>query len=244
MIRGQPSSLMKYYLLLISLLIHKLCIAQYYPEHSIRIIDTGYAPVGADYLQPVDIGKTYYNPNQHLEELRMNMKKVGGNVARIITTEYTEKKKKHIATIAEIFKAANPEDVKVVSEQQYTDSLKYALLNDPAKESMIIIFSSPTVYINQRESIYIDFETTSNSVTEGCFLNKNAGICSYITEEEILIHIRIDSKRYYTLDMKPGRVYFVEYDGGSINNAFKPVHFLYGYRTCRSYQKYNTQKHN
>lgn len=218
--------------------------AQYFPEEDIRIIDTGYAPMGAEFIKQTKILESYFSHTSNETDLILSLtSEAKGNVARIVTTEYRKRKKLRVSTMLEIWRAASAENTKIVPDKQFCDSLRSTLI-DTNKESMIVLYSAYTKYAATSMPSYIMFQPEIARNVEGCSMSV-ASVCSYTTEEEIPIFIKYRGKKGYTVDMKPGVVIFVAFVNKSqYSSFFVPVDFYRGYSTCRLYQKINDRIRN
>lgn len=216
-----------------------LCCAQsqYYPEHDITLLDTGYAPMGATHIAAIEISEQTYMPERDFDSVVNHLKRHNGNIGRIETIRYKKRKRSkkiRTQTLLYIWKANNAEHAKVVPQKQYNDSLRATLI-DTTKESILIIFANTNLHTNAYSMVpeMVTFKVNGIAQPEGCFI-KPFEVCSYVTTEDVPLRLGHNENGAFGVHLSPGKVYFAEYKSGG---NFKLVSFDYGYRICSLYQK-------
>lgn len=222
--------------------------AQYFPKYGIYVLQWGEAAHGLQYKGTIDFPNNYNNDNLDsiMAHLVHDMYKYNANALRIIHRTYTDAKfnkrftkiKKRYITYnfeAEIFYAHDVENIRPITYQQYNDSLRNVLISDTTKEALIVFFASPEI----ADVDTFPVATLRYPGLTPCEIDRYS-VCSVIVTEEIPMHFNVGYKRPFTIPVKLGQVYFLEYIPTPLGPV-KPADFLTGYRICSELQKINAE---
>lgn len=222
--------------------------AQYFPKYGIYVLQWGEAAHGLQYRGTIDFPNNYNKDNLDsiMAYLTHDMYRYNANTLRIIHRTYTDAKfnkrftkvKKRYITHnfeAEIFYAHDVENIKPITYQQYDDSLRNVLIKDTTKEALIVFFASPQ--ISDADSFPV--ATLRYPGLTPCKIDRYS-VCSIVVTKEIPMHFNLGYKRPFTIRVKFGQIYFLEYFPTPLGPV-KPADFLTGYRICSELQKINDE---
>lgn len=223
--------------------------AQYYSDKGIYVLNQEEAAHSLTYRTIIDLPEDF-NP-EHIDstigKLAYEIHNHNANVVKIIhrtitntlyNKTFSQKLDENKFGIyqAELFYTNEPEKVQPVSIYTYLDSLQNDLITDTSKEALIVYFSSP--YLQDVDPY--PYATFRFKDVKPCKMGKYS-ICSYIVTEETPISFNIGKKNQFSINVKFGKVYFIEYFPTPLGEV-RPADFLWAYRTCRELQKINLQR--
>jgi len=244
--------MLKFPVILISLLVTTVCSAQYFPEHKIRIVDSSHVP-SAKYMTTEVLSNSYTREglSSVFDELIGVLEKHGGNVASIYTYSY----KRGIRTVnnvfADIWITKDSEHLTLVPENQYFDSVKKELVTGKKTVSHLIILSAPHKPSSDMGVAFINVKINNTTEKELCGMQQYA-FCDFISEEDAEITLTTlynasdrDKAGFpantfkddsFTISIRPGEVYCLAYLKKSYTKGeIFTMPFNIGYRLYRWY---------
>ena len=240
------------YLAFILLITFSICLktsfAQYYPNQGIFVLKYGQAAHGLLYKSTIDLPENF-NPaemDMHISTLAYDMQTLNANVIRIIhrtitNTKYNKRftRAKHYSYglyQAELFFTTNPDNIQPIDERLYFDSLRSELISDTSKEALLVYFASPRLQNIEEFPV----STLRYNNVPPCKMDRYS-VCSFVITKELPIPFNIGYKNPFTINVKFGNVYFLEYLPTPLGPV-RPADFLWAYRTCKDLQKINLQR--
>lgn len=237
-----------YIFILLVLTINIAAKGQYFPKYGIYVLQWGEAAHGLLYRGTIDFPDNYNanNLDSIVADLAHDMRNHNANTLRIIHRTYTNTKfnkkfskaKKRYLTHnyeAEIFYANDAENIKPISYKQYDDSLRHSLIGDTTKEALIVFYASPRLQdVDNFPSATLRYPGIAP-----CKIDRYT-VCSIIVKQEIPMHFNVKYKAPFTINIKFGQVYFLEYFPTPLGVVI-PGDFLSSYRICSELQKINAE---
>jgi len=222
--------------------------AQYFPKTGLYLLKWGEAAHGLTYKGTIDFPDNYNDDNLDsiITQLAPDMYRYNANTLRIVHRRYTDikfnkkltkVKKRYITSNfeAEIFYANDVENIQPITYEQYNDSLRSSLIADTTKEALLIFYTSPQI----SEVDSFPTATLRYPNVKPCKMDRYS-VCSIIVTEEIPMHFNRGYKHPFTINVKFGQVYFLEYLPTPFG-LVKPADFLTSYRICSELQKINDE---